>query len=42
MDLRISPEVQAQVREQVQEAAELFRLGEGYDLPAVCLNVVTR
>jgi ubiquinone/menaquinone biosynthesis C-methylase UbiE len=38
----LPPEVQAQVREQVQEAAEPFRSGEGYDLPAVCLNVVTR
>jgi len=35
-------EVQAQAREQVHEAAEPFRSGEGYDLPAVCLNVVTR
>ena len=38
----LPPEVQAQVREQVQEAAEPFRSGEGYDLPAVCLNVVAR
>jgi ubiquinone/menaquinone biosynthesis C-methylase UbiE len=38
----LPPEVQAQVREQVHEAAEPFRSGEGYDLPAVCLNVVTR
>ena len=38
----LPPEVQAQVREQVHQAAEPFRSGEGYDLPAVCLNVVTR
>jgi ubiquinone/menaquinone biosynthesis C-methylase UbiE len=37
----LSPEVQAQVREQVHEAAEPFRSGEGYDFPAVCLNAVT-
>jgi myo-inositol 2-dehydrogenase / D-chiro-inositol 1-dehydrogenase len=30
------------VRERVYEAAEPFRSGEGYDVPAVCLNVVTR
>jgi SAM-dependent methyltransferase len=35
-------EKQAQVREQIHEAAEPFRSGEGYDLSAVCLNVVTR
>jgi hypothetical protein len=38
----LPPEIQAQVREQVHEVAEPFRSGEGYDLPAVCLNVVTR
>jgi ubiquinone/menaquinone biosynthesis C-methylase UbiE len=38
----LSPEVQAQVREQVHEAAEPFRSGEGYDFPTVCLNAVTR
>jgi ubiquinone/menaquinone biosynthesis C-methylase UbiE len=38
----LTPEVQAQVRKQLHEAAEPFRSGEGYDLPAVCLNVVTR
>jgi len=38
----LPPEVQAQVREQVHEAAEPFRSGEGYVLPAVCLNVMTR
>jgi SAM-dependent methyltransferase len=38
----LPPEVQAQVREQVHEAAEPFRSGEGYDLPAVSLNVLTR
>lgn len=38
----LPPEAQAQVRGQVYEAAEPFRTGEGYDLPAVSLNVVTR
>jgi SAM-dependent methyltransferase len=38
----LPPEVQAQVREQVHQAAKPFRSGEGYDLPAVCLNVLTR
>jgi SAM-dependent methyltransferase len=38
----LPPEVQNTVREQVHEAAEPFRSGEGYDFPAVCLNVVTR
>ncbi|MCA1703977.1 MAG: methyltransferase domain-containing protein [Actinobacteria bacterium] len=38
----LPPEVQAQLREQVHEAAEPFRSGEGYDFPAVCLNTVTR
>jgi len=38
----LPPAVQAQVREQVHEAAESFRSGEGYDFPAVCLNAVTR
>jgi hypothetical protein len=38
----LPPEAQAMVRERVYEAAEPFRSGEGYDLPAVCLNVVTR
>jgi SAM-dependent methyltransferase len=37
----LSPEVQAQVRVQVHEAAEPFRSGEGYDFPAVCVNAVT-
>ena len=37
----LSPEVQAQVREQVHEAAEPFRSGEGYDFPTVCLNALT-
>ena len=37
----LSPEVQNAVREQVQEAARPYRSGEGYDFPAVCLNVVT-
>jgi ubiquinone/menaquinone biosynthesis C-methylase UbiE len=37
----LSPQVQAQVREQVHEAAEPFRTGEGYDFPTVCLNALT-
>jgi ubiquinone/menaquinone biosynthesis C-methylase UbiE len=37
----LSPEVQAQVREQVHEAAGPFRSGEGYDFPTVCLNALT-
>jgi len=37
----LSPEVQNTVREQVQEAARPYRSGEGYDFPAVCLNVLT-
>jgi SAM-dependent methyltransferase len=37
----LSPEVQNTVREQVHEAARPYRSGEGYDFPAVCLNVVT-
>jgi SAM-dependent methyltransferase len=37
----LPPEAQAMVREQVYEAAELFRSGEGYDFPAVCLNAVS-
>jgi hypothetical protein len=40
--LALPAEVQVQVREQVHEAAEPFRSGMSYDLPAVCLNVVTR
>jgi ubiquinone/menaquinone biosynthesis C-methylase UbiE len=32
---------QEAVREQVHEAARPFHSGEGYDFPAVCLNVVT-
>ena len=37
----LSPEAQNAVREQVQEAARPYRSGEGYDFPAVCLNVLT-
>jgi SAM-dependent methyltransferase len=37
----LSPEAQNTVREQVHEAAGPFRSGEGYDFPAVCLNVVS-
>jgi SAM-dependent methyltransferase len=33
---------QEAVREQVHEAAVPYHSGEGYDFPAVCLNVVTR
>jgi SAM-dependent methyltransferase len=32
---------QAAVRQQVHEAARPFHSGEGYDFPAVCLNVLT-
>ena len=35
------PEEQETVREQVHEAARPFQSGEGYDFPAVCLNVMT-
>ena len=37
----LSPEEQAKIREQVQEAARPYRSDEGYDFPAVCLNVLT-
>jgi SAM-dependent methyltransferase len=37
----LPPEAQAAVRERVHEAARPFRSGEGYDFPAVCLNVAT-
>jgi SAM-dependent methyltransferase len=37
----LPPEEQAKVREQVHEVARPYRSGEGYDFPAVCLNVVT-
>jgi SAM-dependent methyltransferase len=37
----LSTTAQEAVREQVHEAARPFRSGEGYDFPAVCLNVVT-
>ena len=37
----LPPEAQEAVREQVHEAARPFHSGEGYDFPAVCLNVVT-
>jgi SAM-dependent methyltransferase len=40
--LRALPsEARAAVRQQVHEAAGPFHSGEGYDFPAVCLNVVT-
>ena len=37
----LSPEERNTVRERVHEAALPFYSGEGYDFPAVCLNVVT-
>jgi ubiquinone/menaquinone biosynthesis C-methylase UbiE len=37
----LPPETRAAVREQVHEAIRPFHSGEGYDFPAVCLNVVT-
>ena len=37
----LPPEAQEPVREQVHEAARPFHSGEGYNFPAVCLNVVT-
>ena len=37
----LSPEEQDRVREQLHEAARPFQSNEGYDFPAVCLNVVT-
>jgi SAM-dependent methyltransferase len=37
----LSLEAQEAVRGQVHEAARPFHSGEGYDFPAVCLNVVT-
>jgi SAM-dependent methyltransferase len=37
----LSTTAQGAVREQVHEAAVPFHSGEGYDFPAVCLNVVT-
>jgi hypothetical protein len=37
----LSPEAQNTVRERVHEAARSFYSGEGYDFPAVCLNVLT-
>jgi SAM-dependent methyltransferase len=36
----LPPEAQDTVRQQVHEAARPFHSGEGYDFPAVCLNVV--
>jgi SAM-dependent methyltransferase len=37
----LPPEMQGAVRERVHEAARPFHSGEGYDFPALCLNVVT-
>jgi SAM-dependent methyltransferase len=40
--LRALPgEARAAVRQQVHELARPYHFGEGYDFPAVCLNVVT-
>ncbi len=39
--LSLPTAAQEAVREQVHEAARPFHSGEGYDFPAVCLNVVT-
>jgi hypothetical protein len=38
----LSPEAQAHVRARLDDLARPFRAGEGYALPAVCLNVATR
>jgi SAM-dependent methyltransferase len=38
----LSPEAQDTVRERVHDAARTYHSGEGYDFPAVCLNVLTR
>jgi SAM-dependent methyltransferase len=38
----LPPEARARVREQLHEAARPFHSGEGYDFPAVCLNVLAR
>jgi ubiquinone/menaquinone biosynthesis C-methylase UbiE len=37
----LPPQAQATVRERAHEATRLFHSGEGYDFPAVCLNVAT-
>jgi SAM-dependent methyltransferase len=37
----LPPKAQDTVREQVHEVARPFHSGEGYDFPAVCLNVAT-
>ena len=37
----ISPKAQETVRERVHETVRVFCSGEGYDFPAICLNVVT-
>jgi SAM-dependent methyltransferase len=37
----LSPEAQSTIRERVHEAARPFYSGEGYDFPALCLNVLT-
>ena len=40
--LRALPgEARAVVRQRVREAAQPYHFGEGYDFPAVCMNVVT-
>jgi SAM-dependent methyltransferase len=38
----LPPEAQAALRTRLAEAAQPFRAGDGYALPALCLNVATR
>jgi SAM-dependent methyltransferase len=38
----LTPETQAHVRARFDDMAEPYRSGEGYALPALCLNVATR
>ena len=38
----LSPEAQNTVRKRVHEAARPYYSGEGYDFPAVCLNILAR
>jgi ubiquinone/menaquinone biosynthesis C-methylase UbiE len=38
----LAPEGQAKVRTHLDEMAQPFRAGDGYALPALCLNVATR
>ncbi|HEX7128032.1 MAG TPA: methyltransferase domain-containing protein [Thermodesulfobacteriota bacterium] len=39
---RLAPADQATVRSRIDEAARPFRAGDGYTLPAVCVNVAAR